>query len=477
VNDDHEAFRQGRDRIQAIIDNPALEPWHEPSHKLLDVWRLRAEPESRLNELGTELATARGEEIGQAVTDFLSLMERHPELGAKDDACDLAVWVGAMAWAGRPFGTASLARWRKSQSPTWLLAALASAEDPAHAAELIQAAYKVPVASPAFDSICYYAVRLATAAGRRDDARRLADRALSRNLQRSARNWILTERLELARNWDEFLRFAPRRPEAKIEEYDGRMVTAERPPLRTGGDPVFDADVRHRFDEHVPLVLWLEASHNKALSQHLQLQVALSGWMRAVILDKQEDARALMQRVAEIQPQARDVANQFLDARGKDEAGFAAAYLSLWAPTLGPRLPAAEADTPSLAPYRPSSTDVQGRSSWSWFGYERPQDNRPHPKDTDFLTPSQRTTGEREWRQIHAAPPWQATYLLKESLAWAQSHDEDPRVPRALHMAVRASRYRQTDSETGKYSKQAFDLLHRRYPKSEWTSRTPYWYK
>jgi hypothetical protein len=57
------------------------------------------------------------------------------------------------------------------------------------------------------------------------------------------------------------------------------------------------------------------------------------------------------------------------------------------------------------------------------------------------------------------------------------AHLDDPRVPRALHMAVAASRNRGTDADTGKYSKEAFDLLHRRYPKSEWSARTRYWYK
>ena len=47
----------------------------------------------------------------------------------------------------------------------------------------------------------------------------------------------------------------------------------------------------------------------------------------------------------------------------------------------------------------------------------------------------------------------------------------------ALHRAVQASRYRCTDKDTGRYSEQAFNLLHRKYPQSKWTARTKYWYK
>jgi len=41
---------------------------------------------------------------------------------------------------------------------------------------------------------------------------------------------------------------------------------------------------------------------------------------------------------------------------------------------------------------------------------------------------------------------------------------------------VRATRYGCTDKETVNYSKAAFDLLHKRYPNSEWTKKTPYYF-
>jgi hypothetical protein len=41
---------------------------------------------------------------------------------------------------------------------------------------------------------------------------------------------------------------------------------------------------------------------------------------------------------------------------------------------------------------------------------------------------------------------------------------------------VRASRYGCTESTGENYSKQAFELLHKRYPESQWTKKTPYWF-
>jgi hypothetical protein len=54
---------------------------------------------------------------------------------------------------------------------------------------------------------------------------------------------------------------------------------------------------------------------------------------------------------------------------------------------------------------------------------------------------------------------------------------DDPRAPEALHLAVRATRYGCKDEKTGSFSKQAYDALHKKYPKSTWAQKTKYWYK
>jgi hypothetical protein len=53
-------------------------------------------------------------------------------------------------------------------------------------------------------------------------------------------------------------------------------------------------------------------------------------------------------------------------------------------------------------------------------------------------------------------------------------HDE--RVPEALHLVVRSTRYGCTDAETTKWSEKAFRLLHEHYPKSVWTVKTKYYF-
>jgi hypothetical protein len=66
--------------------------------------------------------------------------------------------------------------------------------------------------------------------------------------------------------------------------------------------------------------------------------------------------------------------------------------------------------------------------------------------------------------------------LAAEVLGYAKLHPDDERVPEALHLVVRSTRYGCTDTETTKWSEKSFRLLHEHYPNSEWTMKTKYYY-
>ena len=77
----------------------------------------------------------------------------------------------------------------------------------------------------------------------------------------------------------------------------------------------------------------------------------------------------------------------------------------------------------------------------------------------EFLPPPERATGREEWQQLRAAALKAPDFLCGETVAWARSHQEDPRVPQALHLAVRTTRYTNGPHATD-FPKQAFTLLH-----------------
>ena len=92
-----------------------------------------------------------------------------------------------------------------------------------------------------------------------------------------------------------------------------------------------------------------------------------------------------------------------------------------------------------------------------------------------FLNAAQEAAGAEEWKKLQAigAGP---NYMSRVVLEWAKSNPQDPRVPEALALAVRSTRYGCTDAATTQWSKQAFQFLHKHYPTSEWAKKTPYYF-
>ena len=93
----------------------------------------------------------------------------------------------------------------------------------------------------------------------------------------------------------------------------------------------------------------------------------------------------------------------------------------------------------------------------------------------DFLKPSlvQAQRQHSLVQKLGNAP----NYLCRTAIDWANKNPTDPRSPEALHLAVKSTRYGCTDKETGRWSKAAFDLLHKRYPNTNWAKETKYWFK
>jgi hypothetical protein len=94
----------------------------------------------------------------------------------------------------------------------------------------------------------------------------------------------------------------------------------------------------------------------------------------------------------------------------------------------------------------------------------------------EFLSPEQASAAQYDLQRLASLGP-APNYLSQQVTAWAQKAPSDPRLPEALHLAVKATHFGCTDADTGKFSKAAFDLLHERYPKSPWAQKTKYWYK
>jgi len=469
IEENRDALVEAAKRLQAIVDDPAQQPWHEASRKLLGYVSLRIDPTERLAELGQQLMGAQASpEFAQSVTDFLYLYNR--QSGPKDDiaplaaSSDLADWM--LAFEGHPPKTGNHAaeQWKKTRNAAWLIATLAQGDD----SEAMAAAKHRDPRATEYESAAYYALlRIAD----HDEARRWADDVLSHNLVLSTRNLFLAERLKLARDWNEFLRYAPRRPEPKLESYDGDEEPADKPPVATGAAALFDQDSARLLNRRVPLSLWVDASRNALLPAHLQLQIGEAAWVRALVLGKDADARALIERIVQLQPGSMAAARDYLTASDPDAARFAAVFLLLRATLITPYVEPG-ADAGNL-----SQVSRLGAVEWGFADPCVARSDTVPTADAGFLDSEQRAENDAEWKQMEAAAPSGGGFLAANTLAWARRHPDDARVPEALHLIVESGRRACRGQAPADDGRAAFQLLHRRYPKSEWTQKTKYWYQ
>ncbi len=472
---DPTARRESKEKLLAILKDRKQQRWHKASSRLLHFWQLQVEPEARFAELGKELERLYGDDIGQGATDFVYLLNKQsPRYGPLTELVksnDLAAWMLCMDPYMNGAAEHAILRWKKTHHPAWLIAALINAKDP-DLPTLLADAKKISPSSLAYESVAYYATFREARRGNKEQARQWADRAVSQNLQRSTRNLILEFRTLVARNWNDFVTHGLRRPEPKILMGERGESPASGTGLATGDAPVFDEDVIDAFNRLVPLSLWIDAVSNPIVPPHMQLRIAKSAWLRAIVLNRMTDARNLMQRIIELEPQAAEAGQRFLAASNLEEARFAAVYLVMLDPQLVPAIPMFNQPTTVLGKARYFHT-------WGWIysnPYLSPQE-QPKILDLGFLSASQKAEHTAEWKLLQASEKWAGTFLARTTLDWVGKHPNDPLVPEVLHRAVMVTGFRSDGGENGKYSEQAFNLLHRKFPKSPWTARTKYWYK
>lgn len=477
VDDDKPALLAAEKALRAIVADPKQSRVHDSARGLLDFAHARLSPEDRMVELGNVLAKpGPGPSFRAALTDYTMIWDRlqHGPAGRSD----LADWITTFQADNSAH---ALERWRNGGGAPWLVAALATVHSPdADAQPLLAAARKLRPADPAYASAAYYGIRLDRAASQLDEARAWADEALAIELPLSAKNDLLHLRTLLARDWTEFLRFAPRLPVVDETGEAGLAPPARPAPVSDKKrKPTFDADALEAFNRTVPLSLWIDATANPLLPKHLQAVVTGSAWVRAVLLDHEPEARGLAKALARIRPELALALQAYAARSSAADARFDAVFLMLRTPGLSPLLHS-----------RYGRVTVDGKIDSfrdNWWELGEPNLNRPFnwlrvPKgEADsipriFLSATQRAAGEGEWAALIGRAAVATNFLCAETLAWAKSHPGDPRLPEALHLAVRATRYGPADKSTRDYSRRSFELLHRRFPNSEWARKTEYWY-
>jgi hypothetical protein len=233
-------------------------------------------------------------------------------------------------------------------------------------------------------------------------------------------------------------------------------------PSHTAAEIGFDADGVYALNHMVPLSLEAGAALDDKLPPDIQRELAMAAWTKAVLLNRLTIARSLSAVLIRFYPALHtDVPAVLAILRNPGvhpyvKPGFGRLMKVDRLDEFRDNWWCADAPDPPL-----------GYALSNLYGQEKP--------GSDFLSAEEREAGKAEdaaLRALPGGPDW----LASETLAFAKANPADARVPEALHLAVRATRYGCVSPQTSVFSREAFELLHAKYPGSEWAKKTPYWF-
>jgi hypothetical protein len=490
--------------IAGIAADPELADYHADAPRLTSLLAFGTQPQQRAQVLAESLL---GADLPASLAVDLHDLEDLERTGKR--YTDVGAWLydinalnGDKGRQNADVKADVLARWHEGHALPWLVAAMMflEPEDP-DAAEAVAAAQAIDAGSPAYYTLAWNRLRLLIGMGKSDDARAELDRHLAAPaLPEGVDNLLRYQRLALARDIGEFAKFAVRRGEFLMYLYDPRTkldaMPLPLPPSKWDSytatvvgwrtkifqkDPsYFDADATLGMAAFMPLPMMAKVVLAPSLPPNIRRDIGLAVWTRAVLLDDVDTARSMADAVAPFFPQYADDWRSYRGAATAAARKVEAALLLL-------KLPAAR---PYPAPglgymYQ---RDVIGRFEGRWWAsdempFGEPDDNGNPMLCTDcglpmrLLAPPFITATDKQGAKadndrlgkLPGGPAWLGAIVIP----WAKAHLSDPRVPEALHNVVRATQYGDKDSGT---SEAAYNVLHNRFPRNPWTTKTPKWF-
>ena len=393
-------------------------------------------------------------------------------------------------------------KWRATNSAAWLLAAMSKADkNSKNLAPLLDTAAKIGKESPAFLTVNYHTARLLIEAGKTAEARKMLDQILTENqaMPISARNQFFNQRAAVADGFDEFLRYAQRRPFGfcfgesscgDVETLIGNNSfawTVSNPKDKTKEQiaqevretykdyllwqnrQMFDDQAIAVFNQQLPLALWYDAAHSPQLPEYLRREIVFTGWTRAVLTGNADVEAKFAAEVVKQNPALATLFAAYLNAKTAPEKHREAVWILLKIESATPILTGEIFAPPVIAE---SKDDYRFEQVW-WCIYseESAEKTTANDKKLNFLTPAQKTVAREENARlagVEAAPEFFGAEIIK----WTKAAPADRRLPEALFIASRANDWTKYGCGNNEEIKNQLEaILRSRFPQSKWTAK------
>ena len=480
---------QAEKQLTAIADGAGPDSLKASARRLLGLVGCRLHPEERhADAVRAIMRPDSAKTLAQDLNDYRQCGTARKEGDYYAD--DLDDWIAAFS-AYDP--AHAIDKWQRTGSPAWLVVAIASIKgSDARADELIKAADRIGPTAPAYVTLQYSVAQRLLEQGKNDEARARIEAMLAKPdvVLPSAVNQFKALGLTLARNLDEYLKYALRFPVAldgdvypdqfnnpymqkvaagPLDEFQSRAAQA-----------LFDDDSATVIDHWLPLSMLKEIARNPRLQAPLRARVAMSAWVRSIVLGDQASARELASMVSGLTPELKPSLDAWLAAKPGDSERFEAALIILRNPGMRPyvqsglgRLASVDKMDPFrdnwwpaiIPPVQPTPTASNGVTV----------SPIPAPKYPSFLPVDERTSADREWTGWSAIGG--SEFLCTEALRHADVSPADERIPEALSRCISAVHFSPSNERCDALAESAFHLLSRRYAKSVWAQKNKFWYR
>lgn len=474
-----ELFAQAAGEFRAIVADPGLAEVHASAGRLARYAELRISPEAAADRLEKEL---RAKGLPADPLDRLyeanwmaNHLEASPErpliyfLQSIDDWRLPATDVYA-AWKAHPSAAALVATmYRALQSANGIDAVQQAAGTPvlgkAESEALVTAAAKIGKGSAAYLSARYYrAALLHRVLGRPDEARAELDHLIAEKIgDRGSVQRLRHERAHLARDWNELIQYGLLTPVGETDEEHSRVYSIDdvgqySDNLKEDSRLLIPVAIE-AIDRFASLAELARLQQSAELPSHYRGEIALIGFLRAALQGKETEAAAFADAATRIEGDNAAFFSEWRAAASGDDKRFAAAFVALKNPGL--------------------SIDL-----WPTWGRGTPTDEIDELRQNWWCPVAELPAERPAFLEGKEAPPdgvlgWSAgpNQLGRIVLDYAKNHGVDPRLPEALHRTVRATRFGCISEPYLEVSKTAFNLLHKKFPKNEWTAQTPYFFE
>lgn len=478
---------QAAAKVRELAQDPSLSAFKDSIEGLHHFILVRMDKEAAFKSLSNDLVTGNtGNQMARVLGDYTYVLDRFfGESGDEssedhkvDDksaekllrADDMSDWIWTFS-SGSDAANLEHARqmYAAKKSLPWLLCLSSKIKgNDKDAAAIMHALAAVPTKSAGYAHARYELCRLTLAAGKKQEARTLIDQALAiANLPPSAAAALKLLKVDTAKDLDDFVKLSFIAPAAVVNgwntcEVPDNFADTEKKLKYAVEKPLLAPESAKFINGKLNLTSFLQAAGSASVQPANRADFAQAAFVRSVLLGDFDKAGKASALVKTAMPGSANLMKAFDSAVKPEEKKFAAVLFMLKNPGARPVVSPTLLRTTAFGKiddyqdnWWPSSGELYSNSKLSL-----PFANADAPAEIAKM------------KALGAAP----SYMGRVVVDYAKNHGSDARVPEALHLVVKATRFGAGDANNGKISTEAFRYLHKTYAGSTWTKQTPYHY-